>query len=378
MSFLLSVGVFFSVIGGTTVAFNIRWAVIGQSVLQMGFQVDALTATMLVVVTLVSLLVQIYSLGYMHGDRRYKRYYSILSLFTFSMLGLVLADNFFLLFVFWELVGLCSFLLIGHWFEKKEVGNSAMKAFLTTRVGDIGMLIGLILIWVYTGSFEFSAVAQAIGAGELGGVALGVTAILVFLGAVGKSAQFPLHVWLPDAMAGPTAVSALIHAATMVAAGVYLVARAYAVFEPSSMALLSVAWVGGITAIFAASIALVQNDIKRVLAFSTISQLGFMMLALGVGGYTAAIFHLVTHAIFKALLFLGSGSVTHGADTQDMREMGGLRKKMPTTFWTWLVGSAALAGIPPLAGFWSKEEIMLDVFFQGNPALFWISVVAAT
>lgn len=378
VSFLLSLGVFFDVVGGSTVSLNFLWAEFGDSAFYMGFQVDALTATMLVVVTLISLLVQVYSLGYMHGDRRYKRYYSILSLFSFSMLGLVLADNFLLLFVFWELVGLCSFLLIGHWFEEREVGHAAMKAFLTTRVGDIGMLIGLILLWVHTGSFEFSAVANAISAGNLAGIALGITAILIFLGAVGKSAQFPLHVWLPDAMAGPTAVSALIHAATMVAAGVYLVARAYVIFEPSAMALTSVAWVGGITAIFAASIALVQIDIKRVLAFSTISQLGFMMLALGVGGYTAAIFHLVTHAIFKALLFLASGSVIHGTNTQDMREMGGLRHKMPTTFWTWLVGAAALAGIPPLAGFWSKEEIMLDVFFHGHPALFWISVAAAT
>lgn len=378
ISFVLSIAVLFDVIGGSTAALDIRWAEIGRFVFRMGIQVDALTATMMVVVTLISLLVHIYSLGYMHGDVRYKRYYSVLSLFTASMLGLVLADNFFMLFIFWELIGLCSFLLIGHWFEKKEVGFSAMKAFLTTRVGDVGMFIGIILIWVHTRTFEFTGVAEAVASGAFTGPMLAVTAVLVFLGAVGKSAQFPLHVWLPDAMAGPTSVSALIHAATLVAAGVYLVARGYAIFEPSTTALMAVAWVGAFTAIFAASIALVQDDIKRVLAFSTISQLGFMMLALGVGGYTAGVFHLVTHAIFKALLFLCSGSVIHGVGTQDMKEMGGLRKRMPVTFIAWMIGGAALAGIPPLAGFWSKEEIMLDVWLSGNGALFWMAVAAAT
>lgn len=378
ISLVLSLLVLIDVIGGGSAAANVTWAEIGPFTLRMGYQVDALTAVMLVVVTLVSLLVHVYSLGYMQGDIRYKRYYAVLSLFTASMLGLILADNFLLLFIFWELVGLCSFLLIGHWYEKREVGHSAMKAFLTTRVGDVGMFIGIMLIWMNTRTFEFNGVADAIARGDLAGTMLAVTAVLLFLGAVGKSAQFPLHVWLPDAMAGPTSVSALIHAATMVAAGIYLVARGYAVFEPSTTALLTVAWVGGITAIFAASIALVQDDIKRVLAFSTISQLGFMMLSLGVGGYTAAIFHLLTHAIFKALLFLGSGSVIHGADTQDMKQMGGLRRKMPITFWTWMIGSAALAGIPPLAGFWSKEEIMLDVWNSGHNALFWIALLAAT
>lgn len=378
IALLLALLVLIDVIGGGSAASSITWAELGPFTIRMGYQVDALTAVMLVVVTSVSLLVHVYSLGYMRGDIRYKRYFAVLSLFTASMLGLILADNFLLLFIFWELVGLCSFLLIGHWYEQREVGHSAMKAFLTTRVGDVGMFIGIMLIWVNTRTFEFTGIAEAITRGDLAGTMLTLTAILLFLGAVGKSAQFPLHVWLPDAMAGPTSVSALIHAATMVAAGIYLVARGYAIFEMSSVALLTVAWVGGITAIFAASIALVQNDIKRVLAFSTISQLGFMMLALGVGGYTAGIFHLVTHAIFKALLFLGSGSVIHGADTQDMREMGGLRKKMPVTFWTWLIGAAALAGIPPLAGFWSKEEILLDAWQSGNTGLFWIALIAAT
>lgn len=377
LSFVGAVVVLFEVIGGTTVTLSIPWAVVGGQDVRMGIQVDSLAATMLVVVTSVSLLVQIYSLGYMHGDRRYKRYFSVISLFTFSMLGLVLADNFFLLFIFWELVGLCSYLLISHWFEKREVGYAAMKAFLTTRVGDIGMFIGIMWIWWHTGTFSFSGIAEAVDSGTFAGAALAVAAVLVFLGAVGKSAQFPLHVWLPDAMAGPTSASALIHAATMVAAGVYLVARAYPLFD-SAVALSTVAWVGGVTAIFAATIALVQNDIKRVLAYSTVSQLGFMMLSLGVGGYTAAIFHLVTHAVFKALLFLASGSVIHGVGTQDMKQMGGLRKKMPVTFWTWLIGAAALAGIPPFAGFWSKEEIMLEVWHSGNAALYWIAVVAAT
>lgn len=378
ISLVLSVLVLFDVIGGASAAARVTWADFGLFKLEMGYHVDALTAVMLVVVTLVSLLVHIYSLGYMHGDVRYKRYYAVLSLFTASMLGLVLADNFLMLFIFWELVGLCSFLLIGHWYEKPEVGKSAMKAFLTTRVGDVGMFIGIMLLWAHTHTFDFAGVAAAVSAGELAGAALAVTAVLLFMGAVGKSAQFPLHVWLPDAMAGPTSVSALIHAATMVAAGIYLVARGYDVFAPSEVALTTIAWIGGFTAIFAASIALVQDDIKRVLAFSTISQLGFMMLALGVGGYTAAIFHLVTHAIFKALLFLGSGSVIHGVDTQDMKQMGGLRRKMPITFWTWLIGAAALAGIPPLAGFWSKEEILLDAWHSDHRALFWIALVAAT
>lgn len=376
-SFLLSLGVLFDVIGGARVAADMVWAFFGPIQLRMGYQVDPLSATMLVVVTLISFLVHIYSLAYMKGDARYKRYYAILSLFTASMLGLVLADNFLMLFIFWELIGLCSFLLIGHWYEKQEVGFAAMKAFLTTRVGDVGMFIGIMLLFFHTGTFKFAAVADSVAAGELAGAALAITAVLLFAGAVGKSAQFPLHVWLPDAMAGPTSVSALIHAATLVAAGVYLVARSYGVFSASPTAMLTVAWIGGITAIFAASIGLVMEDIKKVLAYSTVSQLGFMMVGLGVGGFTAGVFHLVTHAIFKALLFLASGSVIHGVDTQNMHEMGGLRKKMPVTFWTWTIGSAALAGIYPLAGFWSKDEILLAAYEGHYTALFWILVVAA-
>src|SRR5690606_13358492 len=376
-SLILSILVFVAVLDGARVSADLAWAFFGGTQLRMGYQVDPFTATMLVMVTLISFLVHIYSLGYMHGDVRYKRYYAILSLFTASMLGLVLADNFLLLFIFWELIGLCSFLLIGHWYEKQDVGYAAMKAFLTTRVGDVGMFIGIMLIFFHARTFQFDGVAQAVAAGDFAGAALAVAAVLIFAGAIGKSAQFPLHVWLPDAMAGPTSVSALIHAATLVAAGVYLVARAYGIFAPSPTALTTVAWVGGITAIFAASIALVMEDIKKVLAYSTVSQLGFMMVALGVGGYTAGIFHLLTHAVFKALLFLASGSVIHGVDTQNMHEMGGLYKKMPITFWTWAIGSGALAGIYPLAGFWSKDEILLAAHEGGYTALFWILVIAA-
>lgn len=377
-SFLLSILVFADVLAGARASFTVNWAIHGNLSLNMGIQVDPLTATMLLVVTGISFLVHIYSLGYMHGDVRYKRYYSVLSLFTASMLGLVLSDNFLMLFIFWELIGLCSYLLIGHWYEKRDVGFAAMKAFLTTRVGDIGMFIGIMLIFFHTRTFQFAAVADAVTSGSFTGAALTITAILIFAGAVGKSAQFPLHVWLPDAMAGPTSVSALIHAATLVAAGVYLVARSYAIFVPSAEAMMAVAWIGAITALFAASIGLVMEDIKKVLAYSTVSQLGFMMVALGVGGYTAGIFHLVTHAVFKALLFLASGSVIHGVDTQNMHEMGGLRKKMPITFWTWAIGSAALAGIYPFAGFWSKDEILLSANEGGFTALFWILVIAAT
>lgn len=377
-SLLLSLGVFADVMGGARVAADMVWAFFGDIQIRMGYQVDPLTATMLVVVTFISLLVHIYSLGYMHGDVRYKRYYSILSLFTASMLGLVLADNLLMLFACWELIGLCSFLLIGHWYEKRDVGFAAMKAFMTTRVGDIGMLIGIMLLFFHARTFQFEALAHIVESGQWVGPTLAIAAVLIFAGAIGKSAQFPLHVWLPDAMAGPTSVSALIHAATLVAAGVYLVARSYVIFAPSPLALSTVAWVGGITALFAASIALVMEDIKKVLAYSTVSQLGFMMVGLGVGGFTAGVFHLVTHAVFKALLFLASGSVIHGAHTQNMHEMGGLRKKMPVTFWTWAIGSAALAGIYPLAGFWSKDEILLSAHEAHQYGLFWILVIAAT
>lgn len=376
-AFVLSLVIFFQVVGGARAGGGLVWALTGVHSIRLGFQVDPLSATMLLVVTLVSLLVHIYSQGYMDGDARYKRYYAILSLFTASMLGLVLSDNLLGLFIFWELIGLCSYLLIGHWYEQEGVPQAAMKAFLTTRVGDIAMLLGIMLLFFETRAFDFAAIASAAASGALSGTTLTLAALLIFGGAVGKSAQFPLHTWLPDAMAGPTPVSALIHAATLVAAGVYLVARTYGLFAAAAGATLTVAWVGAFTAIFAASIALVAVDIKKVLAYSTVSQLGFMMAALGAGGYTAGFFHLVTHAVFKALLFLAAGSVIHGLGTQDLREMGGLMRKMPVTFWTWAIGAAALAGIFPLAGFWSKDEILLTLHETGHGGLFWVLIAAS-
>jgi NADH-quinone oxidoreductase subunit L len=339
-----------------------EWFTAGPLTVNLGVRVDGLTAVMLVVVTSVSFLVQIYSQGYMAGDPGYGRYFAHMSLFTTAMLGLVLADNLFMLFVFWELVGLSSYLLIGFWFHRPTAAAAAKKAFIVTRLGDLGLLAAILLIWNKAGTFQIDEIQAAAAGGLLAGWVVTWFALGIFAGAAGKSAQFPLHTWLPDAMEGPTPVSALIHAATMVAAGVYLVARFFPVFEVSEEARLTVAWIGGVTALMAATIAMVQTDLKRVLAYSTISQLGYMMLALGVFGYVAAIFHLFTHAFFKALLFLGSGSVNHATNTFDMRLMGGLRKAMPITFATFVIGSLSLAGIFPLAGFWSKDEILLDAW----------------
>jgi len=326
--------------------------------IDLALRVDGLSAIMLVVVTSVSLLVQVYSQGYMAGDGGYARYYAYMSLFTAAMLGLILFDSILIIYVFWELVGLGSYLLIGFWFHKESAANAAKKAFLTTRLGDIGFLLGILLIWTKADTFNIPVIQELAQRGELSDTVITLFALGLFAGAVGKSAQFPLHVWLPDAMEGPTPVSALIHAATMVAAGVYLVARMFPVFQASDAAMTTVAYIGGSTAIYAASLGIVMTDIKRVLAYSTISQLGYMMLALGTGGYIAAIFHLFTHAFFKALLFLGSGSVNHATGTFDMRKMGGLRAFMPVTWVTFLIGSLSLAGIVPFAGFWSKDEIL--------------------
>ena len=342
-------------------------------VINLGLRVDGLTAIMLIVVTSVSLLVQIYSQGYMAGDGGYSRYYAYMSLFTASMLGLILVDSILIVYVFWELVGLCSYLLIGFWFHKPSATRAAMKAFLVTRLGDVGFLLAIILIWVKTGTFDIGEI-QSLAVGGLVSVnVLTLFGLGVFAGAAGKSAQFPLHVWLPDAMEGPTPVSALIHAATMVAAGVYLVARLFPIFEAADNARLTIAAVGATTALIAALIALVVTDIKRVLAYSTISQLGYMMLAIGVGGYVAAIFHLLTHAYFKALLFLGSGSVNHSTNTFDMRKMGGLRRYMPWTYATFMIASLSLAGIFPLSGFWSKDEILLDAW-NDHQVFFWVAL----
>ncbi len=342
---------------------HLTWWKLGGVDIGAGIHVDGLTVMMLVVVTFISLLVQVYSTGYMAGDRRYTYFFAALSLFTASMLMLVVADNTLQLLVGWELVGVCSFMLIGHWWEEEANSSAAIKAFLTTRTGDVGLMLGVITLFFAAGqNFDIANLNRLALTGGISHGLLLTGGALLFLGVMGKSAQFPLHVWLPDAMAGPTPVSALIHAATMVVAGVYLVARVYGVFwagfSIGDGGINLIAIIGGITVIIAAALAFVQDDIKKVLAYSTISQLGYMVMALGVGAWTAGVFHLFTHAFFKALLFLGSGSLIHAVHSNNMSEMGGMRKHMPTTFWTFMVGSMALAGIPPLAGFWSKDEII--------------------
>ena len=411
---------------------NMFWARLAQSPLEIGYQIDTLTCVMLLVVTLIGWLIHLYSVGYMEKDPRFTRFFAYLQLFCCAMLMLVLANNYLVLYAGWEGVGLCSYLLIGFWFEKPSAAKAAKKAFLVTRTGDCGLALGIFLLFAKTKTIMFQGIFAAAQAGAHGHgeqvhqlpfsfatlkallhspylvtqpqtdhFVFTLAALLIFFGAVGKSAQFPLHVWLPDAMEGPTPVSALIHAATMVAAGVYLVARSYPLFTTGGheigVALQVVAWIGAITAFMAATIAVAQNDIKRVLAYSTISQLGFMMLGLGCLGFTAGVFHLMTHAFFKALLFLGSGSVIHGMehghhaghpgadheaahgepfDPQDMRQMGGLAKYMPVTCWTYWAGMLALSGIPPLAGFWSKDEILADAFAQ-NKGVWFLGAAAA-
>jgi NADH-quinone oxidoreductase subunit L len=377
-SCVLSFIVLFNVIDadGHIATHTHEWFTAGPLTVNLGVRVDGLTAIMLVVVSTVSLLVQVYSNGYMAGDPGYSRYFAHMALFTSAMIGLVLADNLFMLFIFWELVGLSSYLLIGFWYHKPSAAAAAKKAFIVTRIGDLGLLAAILLIYTRGGTFQIDEIHELAISGALSSSVITWFALGVFAGAAGKSAQFPLHVWLPDAMEGPTPVSALIHAATMVAAGVYLVARFFPVFETSADARHVVAWIGASTALIAATIALVQTDLKRVLAYSTISQLGYMMLALGAFGYVAAIFHLFTHAFFKALLFLGSGSVNHSTNTFDMRRMGGLKEHMPITFWTFVIGSLSLAGIFPLAGFWSKDEILLDAW-RDNRAIWFIAASVA-
>ena len=366
ISFLLALGVAWSVVNmGITVenpfVQRIPWMHIGSVQVDMGVLIDPLTAMMLVVVSTVSMLVQIYSVGYMEGDPGYGRFFSFLSLFAASMLGLVLAVNFLEMYVFWELVGLCSYLLIGFYYHRISAREAAKKAFITTRVGDFGLLLGILLLQITFGTLDFIALKEIIPAYILaaGTGFMTVVALLIFIGPIGKSGQFPLHVWLPDAMEGPTPVSALIHAATMVVAGVYLVARAYFMFSELPLVMNFIAWLGAFTAFFAASIAFTQRAIKRILAYSTISQLGYMMLALGVGSLTASMFHLMTHAFFKALLFLCAGAVMHAmSDEADIFKMGGLRKRMPVTFATMTIGVLAISGLPPFAGFFSKDEIL--------------------
>ncbi len=401
---------------------TVDWISLGDITFSMGFYLDSVTVIMLIVVTLVSALVHIFSIGYMHGDPRYPRFFAYLSLFSFSMLFLVVSDNLLGIYIGWELVGLCSYLLIGFWFEKDSAANACKKAFLTTRVGDVGMFIGMMMLFAKfktlslygdNGIFTLITNPESFTADTTGLVWLSIAGILIFCGAVGKSAQVPLHTWLPDAMEGPTPVSALIHAATMVAAGVYLTARMFPILTPTSS--LVIAYVGGITALVAATIAIVRFDIKRVLAYSTISQLGYMMLAIGAGSYVAGLFHLTTHAFFKALLFLGSGSVihafhamhahshddddehehddhslahAHGSDIppdQDMRNMGGLRRKMPITFVTMLIATLSISGVPFIfSGFWSKDKVLAGVLeraMEWNSAhhyiLFGIALLAA-
>lgn len=364
---------------------TVNWLNIGGLKIDFGTIIDPLSAMMLFVVTLVASMVQIYSLGYIHGDEGWSRYYAYQSLFASAMLGMVLATNLLQLFIFWELVGLCSYLLIGFWYFKVSAREAAKKAFITTRVGDFGLLLGMLFLYSKFGTLDFAALSVALSTSVQDIVLVGtvgyvtIMAFLIFLGPMGKSGQFPLHVWLPDAMEGPTPVSALIHAATMVVAGVYLVARMYFLFDFASPAALQfVAGLGAFTALFAATIAIVQNDIKRILAYSTLSQLGYMMFALGVGAYSGAMFHLMTHAFFKALMFLGAGSVIHALhEKQDIWEMGGLWKKMPITGWTFLIGVLAISGMPPLAGFFSKDEILAGALHGGHPIIYAVGLFTA-
>jgi NADH-quinone oxidoreductase subunit L len=364
---LLSLGILGGVIGGAEPYHLQRdWAPFAADLhIPIGITVDGLAAVLLVVVTTVSLLVQIYSVGYMRGDKRYVLYFANLSLFTTGMLVVVLADNLLFLLVGWEIMGICSYFLIGHWWEDPANARAAIKAFLVTRVGDIGFLFGIFVFFWAAKSFEIERIIAGVESGAIGPTTVTLGAVLLFCGAIGKSGQFPLHVWLPDAMAGPTPVSALIHAATMVAAGVFLVARMFPVFEASATAMNEIGVIASITMLIGALLALVQDDIKRVLAYSTVSQLAYMMAGLGVGGYESGVFHLFTHAFFKAGLFLAAGSVIHAVGSNSMSRMGGLARAMPWTFWSFTIGALALAGIFPLAGFWSKDEILTEAWNLG-------------
>ena len=374
IAWLLALRIFFHFWGVNDPGYRVEgiwhWLDLGAFRIDAGILVDGMTAVMLVVVTTVSFLVHLFSTGYMHGEKRYERYFAFLGFFTFSMLGIVLSNSLFFLYVFWELVGLASYLLIGFFFFKPSAAAANKKAFLTNRVGDFGFFFGILALFTACGTFNYLELFTKVSQGALTGSVLTWAGIGLFMGCVGKSAQAPLHIWLPDAMEGPTPVSALIHAATMVAAGVYMVARLLPLFDPN--ALLVVAYVGAITAFLAATIALVKTDIKKSLAYSTISQLGYMVMAIGVGGAAAGMFHLTTHAFFKALLFLGAGSVIHSVHTQEMPEMGGLRHKMPITFWTFLIATLAISGVPLFSGFYSKDAILgaALAFAMLNPAHF--------
>ena len=381
LSLLLALAAFIQVASGSVISIPLyTWLTSGQLDIHIGLYIDRLTAVMLLLVTGVSSLVHIYTIGYMHGEPGYARFFSYIALFTFSMLMLVLADNLLQLFVFWEAVGLCSYLLIGHWYERASACAAATKAFLVNRVGDFGFILGLLLVWSHFGSLNYLEIFPSLH--EASGLTINVLsifggtwevslftliALLLFTGAVGKSAQVPLHVWLPDAMEGPTPISALIHAATMVTAGVFMVARLAPIYNLSPTAMSVVALTGGATMLLGASIALTQTDIKRVVAYSTVSQLGYMVMACGLGAYASGMYHLLTHGAFKALLFLGCGSVIIALHhEQDIRRMGGLKTKLPTTYWTFVVGSLALAGFPLTAGFFSKDEILVAAWSSGS------------
>lgn len=376
-SFVLSCILFFEVesSGGFTSTLY-PWITAGIFKAGVSAVIDKLSVSMLVMVTGVSSLVHIYSIGYMEGDRGFSRYFSFLNLFVFSMIMLVISNNLLLLYVFWEAVGFCSYVLIGFWYEKKSASDAGKKAFIVNRIGDFGFAVGIFLLFLKTGTLNYESVFKAIPSMPV----LSVTAIalLLFAGAIGKSAQFPLHVWLPDAMEGPTPVSALIHAATMVTAGVYMIARFHVIFSYSPLASQAVLFIGTITAFMAAFIALTQFDIKRIIAYSTISQLGYMFMAVGIGSYTAGVFHLISHAVFKGLLFLTAGSVMHGMSGElDLRKMGGLYPKMKTTALTFIVGGLALSGIPPFSGFFSKDAILADVYNKGFYAAWAVGEITA-
>src|SRR5262245_46817084 len=380
LSFLFSVFAFLDVAGGHHSTFRLyTWLTSGILDIHIGITIDRLTSVMLLLVTIVSSLVHIYTVGYMQGEPGYARFFSYIALFTFSMLMLVLADNFLQLFVFWEAVGLCSYLLIGHWYERPSACAAATKAFIVNRVGDFGFILGLLLVFTTFDSLDYATVFANVGreaaktinvleplGGSLDVSVLTVICLLLFMGAVGKSAQVPLHVWLPDAMEGPTPISALIHAATMVTAGVFMVARLAPLYNTSPAAMSVVAIVGAATMVLGATIALTQTDIKRVVAYSTMSQLGYMIMACGLGAYTAGMYHLLTHGAFKALLFLGCGSVIIALHhEQDMRRMGGLKDRLPISYWTFVVGSLALAGFPLTSGFFSKDDLLVSAWSSG-------------
>jgi NADH-quinone oxidoreductase subunit L len=377
VSFLLSVDLFAEFLaGGNVPSVHLNWLRVGRLTIDFALRFDPLCLLMLLIVTGIGSAIHIYSAGYMKGDPSYSRFFACLSLFTFSMLGIVLSGNFVQMFIFWELVGVCSYLLIGFWYERPAAADAAKKAFLTNRLGDFGFFTGIILVWSAAGTIDFIRVKeQLLRNPELFDTAATTVGLLIFCGAVGKSAQFPLHVWLPDAMEGPTPVSALIHAATMVAAGVYMLCRVFFIFDVP--ALHVIAWVGGFTALLSALIAVQQDDIKRILAYSTLSQLGYMVMAVGLGEPPAAMFHLATHAFFKALLFLAAGSVIHGlSHEQNIWKMGGLKNRLPVTYWTFLAGTLALCGLWPFSGFFSKDAI-LAAAYASNKTLFAVGVFVA-